>query len=94
MSFLDAFHFIRPAWLLLAPFVVGIWWLIRRSQDPLRGWRTVMDRELLVALTVENTAATAGAVSGNSPPGCWRLWRWPVRPGDRSRLLLRTIQYP
>lgn len=52
MNYLESFHFIRPAWLLLAPIVVFVWWLVRRSQDPLRGWRVVMDRELLDALTV------------------------------------------
>jgi Ca-activated chloride channel family protein len=31
---------------------VLVWWLARRSQDPLRGWRAVMDRDLLDALTV------------------------------------------
>ncbi len=51
MSFLGDFHFIRPAWLLLVPVVVAIWWLARQSQDPLRGWRAVMDRELLDAIS-------------------------------------------
>lgn len=52
MSFLGDFHFIRPAWLLLVPIVVLVWWLERRLQDPLRGWRAVMDRDLLAAMTV------------------------------------------
>ena len=52
MNILAEFHFIRPAWLLLAPIVVGLWWLGCRSRDPLRGWRTAMDRELLEAFTV------------------------------------------
>ena len=52
MNSLADFHFIRPAWLLLAPVVIGIWWLARQSQDPLRGWRAMMDPELLAALTV------------------------------------------
>ena len=52
MNFLGDFHFIRPAWLLLVPVVVGLWWLARQSQDPLRGWRAVMDPRLLEALTV------------------------------------------
>jgi hypothetical protein len=56
MSFLVDFHFIRPAWLLLVPLVVLIWWLERRLQDPLRGWRAMMDRELLAAMAVaDNT---------------------------------------
>jgi len=52
MTFLSDFHFIRPPWLLLAPVAVWLWWLGRKSQDPLRGWRAVMDHELLAALTV------------------------------------------
>ena len=57
MSDLANFHFIRPAWLLLAPVVVAIWWLTRKSQDPLRGWRAVMAPELLVVLTVQRDSA-------------------------------------
>jgi len=52
MSFLSDFHFIRPAWLILVPVVVLVCWLERRLQDPLRGWRAVMDRELLAAMTI------------------------------------------
>lgn len=52
MTFLGDFHFIRPGWLALAPIVLAIWWLARRSQDPLRGWRAVMAPELLQALTL------------------------------------------
>ncbi|QDS97957.1 vWA domain-containing protein [Adhaeretor mobilis] len=56
MSILGDFHFIRPAWFLLVPLVVLIWWLERRSQDPMRGWRALMDHDLLAATTVgENT---------------------------------------
>ena len=46
-AFLQNFHFLRPAWLLAIPLTVGAWWLIRRARDPFRGWRSVMDRELL-----------------------------------------------
>ena len=28
---LDAFHFIRPFWLLLLPVVAGLWWIVRRT---------------------------------------------------------------
>ncbi len=52
MSYLENFHFIRPAWLLLLPIVALTWWARRRLQDPRRAWRTLMDRELLSALTV------------------------------------------
>jgi Ca-activated chloride channel homolog len=56
MTFLGDFHFIRPAWLLLALVVPWVWWLVRTSQDPLRGWRSAMDRELLAAMTVGEDA--------------------------------------
>ena len=52
MSLLGDFHFIRPLWLLLAPVSAWLWWRQRRAQDPLRGWRAVMDEELLDALKV------------------------------------------
>ena len=52
MSLLGDFHFIRPVWLLLAPFVVWLWWLVRSAQDPIRGWRAVMDGQLLDAMLV------------------------------------------
>ena len=45
------FHFLRPAWLLLIPVAVWIWWRMCRQHDPLRGWRAVMQRPLLNALT-------------------------------------------
>jgi Ca-activated chloride channel family protein len=66
MSFLGDFHFIRPAWLLLAPVVVGLWWLARRSQDPLRGWRVVMDPELLAAMTVGRIANPSASDTGRN----------------------------
>lgn len=56
MNALQPFHFLRPAWLLLVPLVVWIWWLVRSRQDPLRGWRAWMDRDLLTALTVDEMA--------------------------------------
>ena len=73
MTHLEHFHFLRPAWLLLVPVVVWIWWLVRTRQDPLRGWRAWMDRDLLAALTVEDgmpfrpTSSVATLVC--SPPG-------------------------
>jgi Ca-activated chloride channel homolog len=54
MNSLGELHFIRPAWLLLAPVVTWFWWRVRSAQDPLRGWRQVMDPTLLDALTVES----------------------------------------
>ena len=57
MYIVEQFHFIRPAWLLMIPVVVLLWWLGRRWRDPLGGWRGAMDRELLAALTVGQTSA-------------------------------------
>lgn len=52
MSALSDFHFIRPAWLLLLPVATLIWLLGRRLRDPLRGWRSVIDPDLLSTMTV------------------------------------------
>ena len=50
------FHFIRPAWLLLVPLAIGLWWFWQRQREPLRGWREQMDPELLAALVVGDGA--------------------------------------
>ena len=60
MTFLGDFHFIRPAWLFLVPVVVWAWWRIRTLQDPLRGWRAVIEPELLAVLTVGRIANPSG----------------------------------
>lgn len=52
------FHFIRPAWLLLALPAVALWWGWRRVEDPLRGWRDQMDPELLDALATNRHHAS------------------------------------
>ncbi|QDT68817.1 hypothetical protein MalM25_17420 [Planctomycetes bacterium MalM25] len=52
MNLLGDFHFLRPAWLLLAPAMVWLWWFWRRSQDPLSGLRRAFDPRLLKAMTV------------------------------------------
>ena len=54
---IDSFHFLRPAALLLAPVAIAIWWFWRRRADPLRGWRTQVDPDLLKAL-VDQPAAS------------------------------------
>ena len=66
---LHNFHFIRPAWLLLALLAVGLWWLWRRRSDPLRGWREQIAPELLEALVVGRESAK----SGQAP---WLLIAW------------------
>jgi Ca-activated chloride channel family protein len=55
MMVLEEFHFIRPSWLLLLPVVLLLWWLERKANDSLRGWRGLIDPRLLGALTVGET---------------------------------------
>jgi len=59
MNYLGDFHFIRPAWLLLLPLALLIWQGWQKSQDPLRGWRDVMDPDLLAALTVGKSSRSS-----------------------------------
>jgi Ca-activated chloride channel family protein len=49
---IESFHFLRPAWLLLLPLVAVLWWLTRKNQDPLRGWRRLIPNELLSPITI------------------------------------------
>ena len=109
MSNLGDFHFIRPAWLLLAPVITWIWWRVRADQDPLRGWRQMMDPELLDVLIVAPQANPAreravhpdggtcvripGTVGDFSPPGGWPCWLWQDRPGVPNRLRSPMIPY-
>ncbi|MBI4862587.1 MAG: VWA domain-containing protein [Candidatus Riflebacteria bacterium] len=65
----DAFHFIRPAWLMLAAPAVGLWWLWQRRCDPLSGWRDQIAPELLEPLVV-------GRGSGRSRSAWWLLTAW------------------
>ncbi|UUO07188.1 VWA domain-containing protein [Blastopirellula sp. J2-11] len=58
------FHFIRPAWLLLAPLAIGLWWLWLKSSEPLRGWRSQISPVLLKALTI----------GGHSAQGAFARW--------------------
>ena len=53
----EPFHFLRPAALLLAPLAVLVWWLWQRRADPLRGWRSQVDPELLTALADESDSS-------------------------------------
>ena len=54
MSALEAFHFIRPGWLLLVLPASLVIWAILRRQDPLRSWQAVIAPELLSHLVVRN----------------------------------------
>jgi len=63
------FHFIRPAWLLLAPLAILLWWFWQRHTDPLAGWREQIAPELLEALVV-------GRASAERRPAGWLLAAW------------------
>jgi Ca-activated chloride channel family protein len=52
MSNLAEFHFLRPLWLLAVPAAAWLWWRLRVLNDPLAGWRALIERPLLDALTV------------------------------------------
>lgn len=54
MSELAAFHFLRPAWLLLLPPVAVLIWSLFRSRDPVQSWRAVIAPELLKYLMIED----------------------------------------
>ncbi|MDF7826119.1 VWA domain-containing protein [Pontiellaceae bacterium B12227] len=54
------FHFIRPIILLGIPLVVLVWFLWKRAADPLRGWREVMDPDLLSAVVMGNSKSVFG----------------------------------
>ena len=56
MSVWENLHFIRPWWLLLLPVVMSAWWIDRKSDDALIGWRNLIDHRLLNALTVGGTS--------------------------------------
>ena len=53
MSALAAFHFLRPAWLLMLLPAALVVWSILRSQDPARGLKSVIAPELLEHLVVK-----------------------------------------
>lgn len=63
-SLLHNFHFIRPAWLLLAPVAIGLWTLWQRRSDPMRGWREQIAPELLQALVVGRESGKFGSARG------------------------------
>lgn len=52
ISILTAFHFERPAWLLLLLPAAALWYMERRRSDEARRWRRVIDPELLRHLLV------------------------------------------
>jgi len=54
VSALEAFHFIRPGWLLLLLPAALVIWAILHRQDPLRSWQAVIAPELLAHLVVRS----------------------------------------
>jgi Ca-activated chloride channel family protein len=62
---LQAFHFLRPAWLLALPVLWTLaWWLVRRQSSE-GDWGRLIDPELLQSLRLAGPEA-----QGGSP------WRW------------------
>lgn len=61
------FHFIRPLVLIGIPLVVLTWFLWKRANNPLLGWRQTMDPDLLSAVAVGNS---------KPPIGLGRLVAW------------------
>ncbi|MFN3192803.1 MAG: vWA domain-containing protein [Aureliella sp.] len=55
---LSDFHFLRPFWLLLLPIGFALWWFVRTTTDPLRGWSHLIAPELLNALSIDNQRAS------------------------------------
>lgn len=64
-TFINAFHFLRPWWLLALPLLwLLVWWLARRRKQD-GDWSSVIDAELLPALRLD-----AASASGMRP------WPW------------------
>lgn len=65
MMGLEAFHFLRPLWLLALPVLALIWWLIRRRDEKRREAGEFIAPHLRDALTVnEHTTRQFRAVDG------------------------------
>lgn len=57
-AYLQAFHFLRPLWLLAAPVLWGlVFWLARRCNRE-QDWSRLIDAELLPALRLDRGAST------------------------------------
>ncbi|MCX5578584.1 VWA domain-containing protein [Kaistia terrae] len=69
-TFLAAFHFIRPWWLLLLLPALALWWAERRSGDSTNRWQKVIDPELLKHLV------TGGEARRRIRPGDVALLGW------------------
>ena len=56
MSWLDAFHFLRPAWLLAVPVIALTWFVVRRRETPRQATGGIVAEHLENALTVNRQA--------------------------------------
>jgi Ca-activated chloride channel family protein len=56
VNWLDTFHFLRPAWLLMLPPAGLVVWSVLRRQDPARTWKQLIDPQLLEHLVVRGDA--------------------------------------
>jgi Ca-activated chloride channel family protein len=56
---LEAFHFLRPAWLLALALLVPLAWWWRRQRSEAGGWRAVCDPHLLAHLLVPGRGRSA-----------------------------------
>jgi Ca-activated chloride channel family protein len=71
-EFIQAFHFLRPWWLLTLPLLwFMVWWLARRRRRD-GDWASVIDKELLPALRLD--AASVGGMR----PWPWLLLLWSI----------------
>ncbi|NKB87026.1 MAG: VWA domain-containing protein [Acidobacteria bacterium] len=57
---LESLHFLRPAWLIALFPVALLWWLQRRSDDPVRRFSQLIAPHLLEHLIVDPRAARGG----------------------------------
>ena len=56
MSWLDAFHFLRPLWLVALPVIALTWYVVRRRESPDRSQGSFVAPHLEAALTVNRRA--------------------------------------
>ncbi len=57
---ISEFHFLRPYWFFLLPFIVFLLWLYHRRKVQSRSWQAVCDPELLPYLLVGNAEGRKG----------------------------------
>lgn len=53
---LENFHFLRPWWLLVIPFAVWLYFILRRRFNAADQWKTVIQSDLLQHLTVAGSS--------------------------------------